>query len=41
MKDLCKWIDEDSILESLGGTSKGTLSEDIGPWSDPQARHTI
>jgi hypothetical protein len=35
VRDLKVWIDEDNLLEYLGGTSKGTLLDDIGPWSDP------
>lgn len=30
------WIDEDSIPEYLGGKSKGTLLDDIGPWNNPE-----
>lgn len=32
---LKKWIDEENIPTYLGGKSKGTLVDDVGPWSDP------
>lgn len=32
MSVLRHWIDEDAIPEYLGGMSKGTLIDDIGPW---------
>lgn len=35
-KDLLEWIDADSLPEWLGGRSKGTLLDDVGPWSDPE-----
>ncbi|KDD73627.1 CRAL/TRIO domain-containing protein, partial [Helicosporidium sp. ATCC 50920] len=35
MPDLLKWVDEDSIPAYLGGKSKGSLVDDIGPWQDP------
>eukprot|EP00887_Chlorella_sp_A99_P007107 scaffold2.g7107.t1 len=35
MKVLQKWIDIDCIPEYLGGTSKGSLIDDVGPWKDP------
>lgn len=31
---LKEWIDEDCIPEYLGGKSKGTLVDDVGPWKD-------
>lgn len=37
MPVLRNWIDEDSIPEYLGGKSKGTLIDDIGPWRAEQA----
>lgn len=33
---LKEWIDEESIPEYLGGKSKGTLVDDVGPWKDPE-----
>ncbi len=33
--ELKVWIDDADLLEYLGGNSKGTLLDDIGPWSDP------
>ncbi|KAG2498876.1 hypothetical protein HYH03_003068 [Edaphochlamys debaryana] len=35
MDTLLKHMDIDSIPEFLGGKSKGTLLDDVGPWSDP------
>lgn len=32
---LLHWIDEDHLPEYLGGKSKGTLVDDVGPWQDP------
>ncbi|CAD7701982.1 unnamed protein product [Ostreobium quekettii] len=32
MPCLKKWIDEENIPEYLGGKSKGTLIDDVGPW---------
>ena len=32
---LLKWVDKENLPTFLGGTSTGTLFEDIGPWSDP------
>lgn len=34
-KDLLEWIDADNLPDWLGGRSKGTLLDDVGPWSDP------
>lgn len=34
-KDLLEWIDADDLPDWLGGRSKGTLLDDVGPWSDP------
>jgi hypothetical protein len=31
---LLKWIDEENLLQMLGGTPPGTIIDDIGPWSD-------
>ncbi|KAJ9528339.1 hypothetical protein QJQ45_014325, partial [Haematococcus lacustris] len=31
---LLKWVDINNLPEFLGGRSKGSLLEDIGPWSD-------
>jgi len=36
MSALLKWIDMDNIPEYLGGKSKGTLVDDLGPWKDPK-----
>lgn len=33
-KDLLEWIDADNLPDWLGGRSKGTLLDDVGPWSD-------
>ena len=33
---LLEWIDAASLPEYLGGTSKGTLLDDVGPWQDPR-----
>ncbi|GMH34099.1 hypothetical protein BSKO_01933 [Bryopsis sp. KO-2023] len=33
---LKKWIDEENIPEYLGGKSKGTLVDDVGPWQDEE-----
>lgn len=33
---LTKWIDEENIPEYLGGKSKGTLVDDVGPWRDSE-----
>ena len=35
-KDLLEWVDADCLPEWLGGRSKGTLLDDVGPWSDPE-----
>ncbi|PSC67121.1 Glutamyl-tRNA(Gln) amidotransferase subunit A [Micractinium conductrix] len=35
MKVLLKHIDADSIPDYLGGNSKGSLIDDVGPWKDP------
>lgn len=35
MPELKVWIDDENLLEYLGGSSKGTLLDDIGPWSEP------
>lgn len=34
--ELLKWIDEDSLMAMFGGSSAGTLAEDVGPWNDPE-----
>jgi hypothetical protein len=34
--DLLKWVAPENLPEWLGGTSKGTLLDDCGPWSDPE-----
>ena len=31
-----KWVEMDALPDWLGGTSKGTLLDDVGPWSDPK-----
>ncbi|MEW5299737.1 MAG: hypothetical protein WDW36_002722 [Sanguina aurantia] len=33
---LLRWIDEENIPEWMGGSSKGGLVDDVGPWSDPE-----
>ncbi|KAI8473261.1 MAG: CRAL-TRIO domain-containing protein, partial [Monoraphidium minutum] len=33
--DLLEWVDADNLPVWLGGRSKGTLLDDVGPWSDP------
>lgn len=35
-KDLLEWIEPDNLPDWLGGRSKGTLLDDVGPWSDPE-----
>eukprot|EP00775_Hariotina_reticulata_P010356 gene10356-10514_t len=35
-KDLLEWVDAENLPEWLGGKSKGTLLDDVGPWSDPE-----
>jgi hypothetical protein len=35
---LLKWVPEENIPDWLGGKSKGTLVDDVGPWSDSQVR---
>lgn len=32
---LLRWIDDENLVDWLGGKSKGTLYDDCGPWSDP------
>jgi hypothetical protein len=34
-------VDPDNLPEWLGGRSKGTLLDDVGPWSDPDTLHKI
>jgi hypothetical protein len=33
---LTQWVDIESIPEYLGGASKGSLIDDLGPWNDPE-----
>lgn len=33
---LFRYIDPENVLEYLGGKSKGTLVDDLGPWNDPE-----
>ena len=33
---LLRWVDKDNLPEYLGGTSKATLLDDLGPWQDPK-----
>eukprot|EP00210_Caulerpa_lentillifera_P001939 g1862.t1 len=33
---LTEWIDVENIPEYLGGKSKGTLVDDLGPWKNPE-----
>ncbi|KAL4418792.1 hypothetical protein ABPG77_005506 [Micractinium sp. CCAP 211/92] len=35
MKLLLKYVDAENIPEYLGGKSKGSLIDDVGPWKDP------
>jgi hypothetical protein len=35
-KDLLEWVAPENLPEWLGGTSRGTLLDDCGPWSDPE-----
>jgi hypothetical protein len=35
LKVLTKWVDPASIPAYLGGTSQGSLIDDVGPWDDP------
>lgn len=34
--ELLKWVDEASLMERFGGSSTGSLADDVGPWNDPQ-----
>jgi len=36
LPSLRKWINEEDIPEYLGGRSKGTLIDDVGPWRSPE-----
>ncbi|KAI7842782.1 hypothetical protein COHA_003528 [Chlorella ohadii] len=36
MKVLLRYVDAENIPEYLGGKSKGSLIDDVGPWKDPQ-----
>lgn len=36
MKLLLKYVDADNIPDYLGGKSKGSLIDDVGPWKDPE-----
>lgn len=40
-KDLLEWIEPDNLPEWLGGRSKGTLLDDLGPWSDREVLHRM
>eukprot|EP00884_Botryococcus_braunii_P015835 jgi/Botrbrau1/2935/Bobra.0026s0010.1 len=33
---LLEWVDKENLPEYLGGTSKATLLDDVGPWQDPR-----
>ena len=35
-KALLEWVDPECLPEYLGGTSKATLLDDVGPWQDPK-----
>jgi hypothetical protein len=35
VKDLLEWVAPENLPDWLGGQSKGTLIDDVGPWSDP------
>jgi hypothetical protein len=39
--DLLEWVDADNLPVWLGGRSKGTLLDDVGPWSDPDVLHRL
>ncbi len=39
--DLLQWVDADNLPVWLGGRSKGTLLDDVGPWSDPEVLHRL
>lgn len=41
MPELLKWVDIENIPEYLGGKSKGTLLDDVGPWSDKKLLRTL
>eukprot|EP00210_Caulerpa_lentillifera_P000964 g931.t2 len=36
LPSLMEWIDVENIPEYLGGKSKGTLVDDLGPWKNPE-----
>lgn len=36
LPSLTEWIDLENIPEYLGGASKGTLVDDLGPWKNPE-----
>ncbi|CAD7696725.1 unnamed protein product [Ostreobium quekettii] len=36
LPSLRKWINDEDIPEYLGGKSKGTLIDDVGPWRSPE-----
>eukprot|EP00879_Flechtneria_rotunda_P010462 GHRR01010938.1.p1 GENE.GHRR01010938.1~~GHRR01010938.1.p1 ORF type:complete len:354 (+),score=106.05 GHRR01010938.1:979-2040(+) len=40
-KDLLEHVDAENLPEWLGGRSKGTLLDDVGPWSDPEVLKKI
>lgn len=40
-RDLLEWIEPDNLPDWLGGRSKGTLLDDVGPWSDPEVLRRI
>ncbi len=36
MPALLHWVEKENLPEYLGGTSKATLLDDVGPWQDPR-----
>ncbi|KAG2437256.1 hypothetical protein HXX76_005919 [Chlamydomonas incerta] len=39
--ELLKWIDEESLMTMFGGSSAGTLADDVGPWNDPELMASV
>lgn len=35
LQAVLRWVDSENLPEWLGGTSHGSLLDDVGPWSDP------
>lgn len=38
---LLRWVDADNLMVCFGGRSRGELSDDVGPWNDPQTLASI